>query len=69
MRCEYFEGCPVFKRGGEAACKRHFCNDTCPQIPDTATVTGTIATAATADSIGTTTNVPAKKVNRSHIDD
>jgi len=31
MKCEYFEGCPVFKRGGEAACKRHFCNDTCPK--------------------------------------
>jgi len=30
MRCEYFEGCPVYQQRGEAACRRHFCNDDCP---------------------------------------
>jgi len=30
MKCEYFEGCPVYQNAGEAACRRHFCNDTCP---------------------------------------
>ncbi|MHC1697773.1 MAG: hypothetical protein AB9919_06895 [Geobacteraceae bacterium] len=32
MKCEYFEGCPVYTNAGEAACRRHFCNDTCPDL-------------------------------------
>lgn len=30
MKCEYFDGCSVYQNAGEAACRRHFCNDTCP---------------------------------------
>lgn len=31
MRCEYFDGCPVYARHGDALCERLFCADRCPE--------------------------------------
>lgn len=31
MKCEYFEGCPVYAKHGPALCARLFCADRCPE--------------------------------------
>lgn len=31
MKCEYFDGCPVYARHGDALCERLFCADRCPE--------------------------------------
>jgi len=64
VKCEFFDGCQVYKNGGEVACKINFCNDTCPPIPNTASATGSIDTAATAGNTGTVKNARAKKLHK-----
>ena len=30
MKCEYFEGCEVYRKHGDALCGKLFCRDKCP---------------------------------------